>query len=109
MLFSRLVSFGALFATAVAHLVVPQVVLDHNDQVLMEPGPADESIRSPVLSDMLALEPQASLFFSYARESFKASGVLSGLGEFGGNQYTVFVPTNKAVMALSRKPYVQTR
>ncbi|CAG7854203.1 SubName: Full=Uncharacterized protein {ECO:0000313/EMBL:CCA70424.1} [Serendipita indica DSM 11827] len=54
---------------------------------------------------MLALESQASIFFSYARESAVASGALSGLGEYGGNQYTVLVPTNKAIMALSRKPH----
>ena len=52
-----------------------------------------------MLSDVLTVQTSASIFFSYARETqigelMKASNV----------RLTVFAPTNKAVMALSRKP-----
>ena len=67
-------------------------------------------VRAPRLSDVMTLEPQASIFFSYARESAKVSGILSGEVENeDGKKYTVFVPMNRAVMALPRKPYVRLR
>lgn len=53
----------------------------------------------PSLADLLTIEPSASIFYSYAREI-----ELSRLfGDLNGNN-TLLVPTNKAVMALSRKP-----
>ena len=55
----------------------------------------------PTLADLLTIESSASIFYTYAREtelSFKLTDENSRL--------TVFVPTNKAVMALARKPYV---
>lgn len=64
----------------------------------------DNPPKSPVLSDVMSLEDQASIFFSYARESAKMSAILSGVDEYNGQSFTVFVPNNKAVMALSRKP-----
>jgi hypothetical protein len=105
----QILNISALVAIASAQLVVPQVVLDK------APGPTQQQQvmadndnivpRAPVLSDELSLEPQASIFFSYARESARLSGILGDVGEYGGGlKYTVFVPTNKAVMALARKP-----
>ena len=53
----------------------------------------------PSLADLLTIESSASIFYSYARElelseKFSESGVHN----------TVLVPTNKAVIALPRKP-----
>lgn len=53
----------------------------------------------PTLTDLLTIEPRASIFFSYAREL-----ELSTLFAVLDTQTTLFVPTNKAVMALARKP-----
>lgn len=85
--------------------------MDHGqeiEQIVSDPSalnpPLDDFIRGPMLSDKLALESDASIFFEYARQSYRTSGILSGLGEYGGQKFTVFVPTNKAVMALARKP-----
>jgi hypothetical protein len=52
----------------------------------------------PKLADLLTLESTASIFFSYARE-LKLGSILND-----DAQITVLVPTNKAVMALARKP-----
>ncbi|KAF8836694.1 hypothetical protein BDN67DRAFT_936447 [Paxillus ammoniavirescens] len=54
----------------------------------------------PTLSDLLTIESSASIYFSYARETMFSK-------EFGeeDQQLTLLVPTNKAVMALGRKPH----
>ena len=57
----------------------------------------------PLLADLLTIESTASIFFSYAREL--------ELSQLFGNPHartTVLVPTNKAVIALPRKPLVIT-
>ena len=53
----------------------------------------------PTVADLLTIEPSASIFYSYARE-------LELSTQFGevATRNTIFVPTNKAVMALARKP-----
>jgi hypothetical protein len=55
----------------------------------------------PTLSDILTIEPTASIFFSYARE-IELGSMLSDRDR----NISVLVPTNKAVMALARKPQV---
>ncbi|KDR85948.1 hypothetical protein GALMADRAFT_53972 [Galerina marginata CBS 339.88] len=54
----------------------------------------------PTLADLLTIEPSASIFYSYARE-LEMSSMLSDQSV----KVTLFVPTNKAVMALARKPH----
>ncbi|EIN14337.1 hypothetical protein PUNSTDRAFT_59633 [Punctularia strigosozonata HHB-11173 SS5] len=54
----------------------------------------------PTLADLLTIEPSASIFYSYARET-KFSMRFS---EQQSNT-TLLVPVNKAVMALARKPH----
>ncbi|KIM38187.1 hypothetical protein M413DRAFT_447948, partial [Hebeloma cylindrosporum] len=54
----------------------------------------------PTLADLLTIEPSASIFYSYARE-LELSSMLSDHDA----KLTVFVPTNKAIMALARKPH----
>lgn len=54
----------------------------------------------PSLADLLTIEPSASIFYSYAREL-----ELSAKFDDASVRYTIFVPTNKAVMALARKPH----
>jgi len=58
----------------------------------------------PTLADLLTIEPSASIFYSYARE-LELSSMLSDHDA----KFTVFVPTNKAVMALARKPSVAVK
>jgi len=54
----------------------------------------------PSLADLLTIEPSASIFYSYARE-IELSQMFGNLK----SKSTILVPTNKAVMALSRKPH----
>ncbi|KAH9056985.1 hypothetical protein EDB87DRAFT_1565652 [Lactarius vividus] len=54
----------------------------------------------PTLFDLLTIESTTSIFFSYARE-LELSRLLLDLD----SKITVLVPTNKAVMALARKPH----
>jgi len=54
----------------------------------------------PNLNDLLTIESSASIYFSYARET-EFSKELS----VADNQLTLLVPTNKAIMALTRKPH----
>ena len=58
----------------------------------------------PTLADLLTIEPSASIFYSYARELELSSRLSDHDAKF-----TVFVPTNKAVMALARKPSVTVK
>ena len=53
----------------------------------------------PTLFDLLTIESGSSIFFSYAREL-----ELSRLFVDADAKLTLLVPTNKAVMALARKP-----
>jgi len=53
----------------------------------------------PTLADLMTIEPSASIFYSYAREL-----ELSAIFADTRASSTLFVPTNKAVMALARKP-----
>jgi hypothetical protein len=118
MLLPSLTSLLTLTTLAAAQLVIPDLDHDQLSAILMdqthqknEPDSQtvdfDDFVRAPRLSDVMTLEPQASIFFSYARESAKLSGILSGeAGNEDGKKYTVFAPMNRAVMALPRKPYV---
>ncbi|CDO73412.1 hypothetical protein BN946_scf185013.g46 [Trametes cinnabarina] len=54
----------------------------------------------PSLADLLTIESSASIFYSYARET-----ELSKLFSDAHAQITLLVPTNKAVIALPRKPH----
>ena len=56
-------------------------------------------ITQPTLADLMTIEPSASIFYSYAREL-----ELSAIFADTKARSTLFVPTNKAVMALARKP-----
>ena len=64
----------------------------------------------PTLADLLTIGPSASIFYSYARELALSElfstppQVLDDVTGKGG--LTLLVPTNKAVMALARKPCV---
>ncbi|KAF8079334.1 hypothetical protein FPV67DRAFT_111346 [Lyophyllum atratum] len=72
-------------------------------QIPMSNNPSDYSPTThtkPTLADLLTIEPTASIFYSYAREI-----QLSSIFVDPRVNSTVFVPTNKAVMALARKPH----
>ncbi|KAG9309120.1 hypothetical protein JVU11DRAFT_11015 [Chiua virens] len=74
--------------------------------LVMEQEPSKNTIFTPVttnkpsLADLLTIESSASIYFSYARETEFSR-------EFNAtdNQWTLLVPTNKAIMALRRKPH----
>ncbi|KAL5494634.1 hypothetical protein ACEPAI_95 [Sanghuangporus weigelae] len=83
------------------------VVHDPSDPAILKQSPiamdsASESgpAMSLMLSDVLTVHTSASIFFSYARET-----QVGELFKAGDARVTVFAPTNKAVMALSRKPH----
>ncbi|KAL9716649.1 hypothetical protein Ac2012v2_001101 [Leucoagaricus gongylophorus] len=59
-----------------------------------------EKHTQPTLADLLTIEQSASIFYSYAREL-----ELSKMFNDNTIKATIFVPTNKAVMALVRKPH----
>ncbi|KAF9022357.1 hypothetical protein BDZ89DRAFT_956657 [Hymenopellis radicata] len=58
------------------------------------------STTNPTIADLLTIEPSVSIFYSYAREL-----QLSSMFSTTSAKLTVLVPTNKAVMALARKPH----
>lgn len=62
-------------------------------------NPEPITTHQPSLADLLTIETSASIFYSYARET-----VFSERFEDDGVKSTLLVPTNKAVMALARKP-----
>lgn len=74
---------------------VDQLVLSGQNM----PETAETPIAKSTLSDLLTIEHSASIFFSYARET-----QLSQLFQDKNAGTTLLVPTNKAVMALARKP-----
>jgi len=68
----------------------------------MSNQPEIQTHSQPSLADLLTIEPTASIFYSYAREL----ELSSQFGTSDEGKWTLLVPTNKAVMALSRKPWV---
>jgi hypothetical protein len=73
------------------------------DQIVFPNTPMDDSRPTSnvgtTLFDILTIESGSSIFFSYAREL-----QLSRLFVDVDANLTLLVPTNKAVMALARKP-----
>ncbi|KAI0050585.1 hypothetical protein FA95DRAFT_1555510 [Auriscalpium vulgare] len=88
-LFSALTVLASLAASTIAQ-----------DQVIMPAVPEPLIHTEPTLFDLLTVESRASIFFSYARET-KASRLLVDQNA----NISLLVPTNKAVMALARKPH----
>ncbi|TFY83353.1 hypothetical protein EWM64_g674 [Hericium alpestre] len=91
--------------------LLPSLVSSAFDEQVAIPGfdmaqdaePAAPTLHTqPTLSDLLTIEPAASIFFSYARDT-----EISRLFSEVDARSTLLVPTNKAVMALARKPYVR--
>ena len=86
-------------------LALPLLALAASEeQVILTNGNMDETYTpatnsQPTLADLLTIESSASIFYSYAREV-----ELSRLFADPDAESTLLVPTNKAVMALSRKP-----
>ena len=77
---------------------------DADDQIVMSGGLGEPDYTplitpQPTLADLLTIEPSASIFYSYARE-LELSSIFYDLCA----EVSLFVPTNKAIMALSRKP-----
>ena len=76
------------------------------EQTVLTPDNLDEFVRPagnlPRLADLLTLESRLSIFYSYARETDMSALFTQVVDEEDGT--TVFVPTNKAVQALARKP-----
>ena len=75
-----------------------------DDQIVMNSGPGQadytpQTTSQPTLADLLTIEPSASIFYSYAREL-----ELSSMFSDPRARVSLLVPTNKAIMALSRKP-----
>ncbi|KAG2037525.1 hypothetical protein BDR03DRAFT_956805 [Suillus americanus] len=78
------------------------------EQIIIPPMPQtnEGSIKSPftssqpTLADLLTIEPSASIYYSYARETEWSSRFSSE-----SIWFTMLVPTNKAVMALAHKPH----
>lgn len=78
-----------------------------DSQLVLSPAPImDDFTRTetqPSLSDLLTLQSRVSIFHSYLRELEDLNSRIAGLE---GVNTTLLVPTNKAVMALPRKPCV---
>jgi len=83
-------TLGIHAAAAADQVVLPNTPMDSNRPASNVP---------PTLFDILTIETGSSIFFSYAREL-----ELSRLFVDADAKLTLLVPTNKAVMALARKP-----
>ncbi|THU95047.1 hypothetical protein K435DRAFT_142433 [Dendrothele bispora CBS 962.96] len=65
-----------------------------------EPEYTPQTHSQPTLADLLTIESSTSIFYSYARDVRE-----SELFSDDSAKLTLLVPTNKAVMALARKPH----
>lgn len=86
-------------------LILPLLVsATFDEQVPLTPIDMSESNAplttiQPTLADLLTIDPSASIFYSYGRELELSKLFMDPL-----SKSTLLVPTNKAVMALARKP-----
>jgi hypothetical protein len=81
---------GIHAVTAADQIIIPSVPMDAEHP---------EVHGRPTLFDLLTVEPNTSIFFSYARE-LELVRLFSNVN----SNITVLAPTNKAVMALEKKP-----
>jgi len=70
-----------------------------SEQIIMD-APQYQQPSGPSLADILTVERSLSIFYSYARET-KFGKLLDDPAE----NITILAPTNKAVIALPRKPH----
>ncbi|KAJ7460942.1 hypothetical protein B0H11DRAFT_158171 [Mycena galericulata] len=75
-------------------------VLAQGEQIVMN-EPIVQQSTLPTLADLLTIESKTSIFYSYARE-LTLSNMFS---DSDAAPITLLAPTNKAVMALARKPH----
>lgn len=101
----RFIHFALTFAIALRGFGTQFAFASSLDDEQIRIMPVDDSFPTsqtgPLLADMLTLENSLSIFYSYARETR-----FSELLMREDSRITVLAPTNKAVMALARKPYV---
>ncbi|KAI0368906.1 hypothetical protein BV20DRAFT_968704 [Pilatotrama ljubarskyi] len=89
-------------------LVLPYLAAASTDEQMVLPSQDGAGVPfvpvtyagKPSLADLLTIESSASIFYSYARET-----EMSKLFADKDAKSTVLVPTNKAVIALPRKPH----
>ena len=91
MFFLRLISCAALSLIVSAQM----------DQIPLAPPVAPQSHSRPTLADLLTVDSSLSIFYSYAREL-----QLSAIFSDNSSNSPLLAPTNQAVMALARKPYI---
>jgi hypothetical protein len=84
------IAVGIHSVAAVEQVVLPNAPMDSNRPL---------SNARPTLFDLLTIDSRTSIFFSYAREL-----QLSRMFVDVDSNLTLLVPTNKAVMALAKKP-----
>lgn len=103
---SKYISLSLMHVLSLLFLLPAISSASADDQIVMSAGLGKPDYTplitpQPTLADLLTIEPSASIFYSYARE-LELSAIFS---EPSAN-VSLFVPTNKAIMALSRKPWV---
>lgn len=76
-----------------------QILITPTDITSQESATIPALTDMPTLADLLTIDPSVSIFYSYAREV-----ELSKIFTDEKARNTLLVPTNKAVMALARKP-----
>ncbi|OBZ78862.1 hypothetical protein A0H81_01350 [Grifola frondosa] len=85
-------------------LILPFLATASSDEQMVFPPPlgsgAPFTRSKPTLADLLTIESSVSIFYSYARET-----EISRLFDDVNARSTLLVPTNRAVMALARKPH----
>lgn len=79
--------------------------LSDASQLPMNPAEKPLSAGEPSLYDLLTIERRATIFADYVRSLRDMTGLLNDRNKMN----TLLVPTNKAVLALARKPYVRAR
>jgi hypothetical protein len=84
------ITVGIQAVAAAEQVVLPNAPMDSNRPL---------SNARPTLFDLLTIQSSTSIFFSYAREL-----QLSRMFVNVDSNLTLLVPTNKAVMALAKKP-----
>ncbi|KAF5312227.1 hypothetical protein D9619_002507 [Psilocybe cf. subviscida] len=97
--------FSTTIASLLLYTTFAATTPSMEEQTAMKAGSSlpeyvPQTTPQPTLADLLTIETSASIFYSYARE-LELSALLTGTSE----KFTVFAPTNKAVMALARKPH----
>lgn len=100
-----MLSARLLLATVASFCTLAAATQQQQQPLMAQEGASPFTASKPDLAALLTRSSKGSMFYEYARDSTTVTKLLSAPWIGSGQRYTVLVPLNSAILALSRKPH----